>query len=274
MRKIIRDQIAGMNMNFQYFPFEYCLEVLERLGFSKIEIWAGTPHLYADDATLADAAQMKKRIAAHGMQVACYTPEGLFYPYNTASENEETRKRTIAFYKKNIDLAIEMESPYMLVLGGRGYYNQDTAEFWKRAVDTLAEVASYAEKRKFTLLLEPLQYEEANLVIHSKDVKKMLGEVGSPALKTMIDTVQMVSAGETIESVFSNVGEEIRHIHLTEGNPTGHLAPGDGTLPLGQFLRDLEELDYSYNVTLEIGPYLTEPEAAWKRGTAYIEKYL
>ena len=268
------EKICGMNMNFQYFSFDYFLESMDSLNMKYLELWAGAPHLYVEDMSEEDVLEVKKKIDARGMKTVFYTPEGLFYPYNLASDNDKMRQRTLDFYKKNMYAAAELGAENMLLIAGRGYYDQPVEMAWKRSAEALKELAQEAKKVGIGLVLEPLQYEEANLVWNLETTKKMLDEVGEDTLGTMIDTVQMVSSNNSIDKYFNTFGKNLRHVHLTDGNPTGHLTWGDGNLPLKDFLKDLNRNAYDGYLTLEIGPYLTDPVTSWKQGVETVKKVL
>lgn len=42
MKLIEANQLAGMNIHYRYFSFEYFLESQLRAGFQNIELWAGS----------------------------------------------------------------------------------------------------------------------------------------------------------------------------------------------------------------------------------------
>ena len=83
------------------------------------------------------------------------------------------------------------------------------------------------------MMLEQLQPYESNLLVNLPQMKSMLEEVNSPALKTCVDLVAMEVAGETLESYYDALGEStIQFIHYADGNPSGHYILGDGDLPV------------------------------------------
>lgn len=59
----------------------------------------------------------------------------------------------------------------------------------------------------------------------------------------------MVAAGETI-SDYTSKGD-LHHVHFVDGAPTGHLAWGDGELPLDEYLSDLAAANYDGFLSLE-----------------------
>ena len=103
----------------------------------------------------------------------------------------------------------------------------------------------------------------------------MCREISSPALKAMADTVQVQVAGEEIEEYFDVLGENLRHIHIADGTPGGHLALGDGTISLRQMLGGILRRGYSGFLTMETADrrYFAEPEEADRRSLQWILRY-
>jgi protein FrlC len=96
----------------------------------------------------------------------------------------------------------------------------------------------------------------------------MLDDVGSSSLGVVIDTVAVAAAGEHVRDYAKAFGEGIKHVHLVDGAPTGHLAWGDGFLDLPEILRELSRLNYSGALTFELfgdGSYALDPRAAVTR---------
>ncbi len=274
MEKLEIGRFAGMNMHYSYYGFNYFLDAMVKYQVKNIEIWAGNPHLYPEDLTINDIRKMRKDIEGRGLNLVCYTPETLFYPINLALDQENGRQRSIRYCIKHLETASELGAPYMLITAGRGYYNEDIKEAWKRSSDALSIIARQAEELGVVLLLEALQYEESNIVTSIPTIKKMLAEVNSPFMQTMIDTVQMTVAGETIDQYFAELGDSIRHVHFTEGAPAGHLTWGDGNLPMKQFIREFEKNNYEGYLTLEIGPYWVNPDKAIEQALKLIRENL
>jgi protein FrlC len=135
---------------------------------------------------------------------------------------------------------------------GRGFENESRDDAWKRAVDGVGDVVDYAEAAGVRCGLEPLQRHESNLVNNSLQLAQMIDEIGSVNLYAALDTVAMATAGETVAGYVERFGSRIQHVHVIDGKPAGHLAWGDGNLPLDEYLRELGEADYAGYLSFEI----------------------
>lgn len=268
---ISRDQLNGSNFSYQLLPLSRCLDDLAALGLGTMELWATAPHLHIPAATPASIADLGRQLDARELTVSCLTPEQCLYPVNLASRESWLRESSLAMFRRAIEVASDLGCPHLLVTSGRGYEDEPREDAWGRARDALGELAQAAAAYGVTLLLEPLQRSESNLVLTYTDVTRMRREVGSAHLAVVLDTVAMVAAGDTVADYLgdaANAAEAgIRHVHLVDGHPTGHLAVGDGELPLGDIVRRLSKAGYAGRFTFELfgSAYLPDPLSALER---------
>lgn len=151
-------------------------------------------------------------------------------------------------------------------------YGTSTEAFRK-----IGEMRRKMEDKRITLVIEQLQPYESNLLISCPDMKRMLDEVHSPALRTCVNLVAMEVIEEPLEQYYDALGaENIRHIHYADGNPSGHFILGDGNLPLRKYVKILESHDYDRYLTLEINDsiYWDDPHTSIKRSADYLREFL
>jgi protein FrlC len=269
-------QVAGMNMHYVFYPFECFLDAVVRCGISRVEVWGGAPHAQVEELTPRRVTRLRREIELRGLEVVCFTPEQCVYPVNLAAAERGLRRRSVRYFAQAVRAAAELGTGKLLITSGWGYFNEPTDEAWKRSRESLSEVAEVAGENGVTLALEPLQRTESNLVTSLDSLGAMLGELCSPHARACLDTVAMAAAGDTIAAYFDRLGGDLVHVHLTEGDPTGHLAWGDGKLPLGDYLHELGERGYRGSLTLEIGDerYVRDPEAATRRAVETLRAFL
>jgi len=276
MGKISRSQITGMNFHYLHYPLESFLDDMVRFQFENIELWGAAPHIYVEDLSLSDINRIKREIDQRGLRVVCFTPEQCMYPINLAAKEDEIRQRSLRYFRKSLEAGVELGSPMLLVTAGWGYRNENSEEAWKRARESLQQLALEAEKRGILLALEPLSKVESNLVTDLPTLLRMLAEVNSPALKGMFDTIPLAMIGEDMDAYFEQLKEALIHIHFIDGNPGGHLAWGDGTLPVERYMNTLERYGYTGALTLEFTSmqYVVEPDRAIEQSLRSLQPYL
>lgn len=262
-------KLANMNQCYHRYPLDYFLDSSVRVGLRAIELWAGTPHLYVNDATAGEIGSVLKEIRRRDLELVCFTPEQAIYPINLSAKDDKCRNRSIDYFKKCISVTNALECPKMLVIVGFGFYNEPAEEAWKRARESLHVLAAEAERAGVTLVLESMSNIGSNVINSLLTLKRMHGEIASPAMKVMLDTVPMVLAGDTIDDYGAAFGDDLVHIHFLDGDgkTTAHLGWGEGIFPLDAFKSSLRSIDYDGCLTLElISPkYNWDPEAGIRR---------
>ncbi|MFJ8665222.1 sugar phosphate isomerase/epimerase family protein [Streptomyces sp. NPDC093600] len=258
-------QITGSNFAYQHLPFDTFLDDAADLGREKLELWGIAPHLHVPRLSDADARGVRRSIEARGLAAYCLTPEQVMYPVNVASPVGWLRAESIALFRRAAELCVELGAELLLLTPGRGYENEATGSAWRRSVDAIGEIAAHAAALGVECVLEPLQRVESNLVNDSRTLAAMLGEIGAANLGAVLDTVTMAVAGESVDDAFEALGDRVRHVHLVDGRPAGHLAWGDGELPLADYLSALDRRGYDRWMTFELfgdGGYARDPRAA------------
>ncbi|MGI5282324.1 sugar phosphate isomerase/epimerase family protein [Nonomuraea polychroma] len=271
------EQITGSNFAYQHLPFHRFLDDAADLGREQLELWGVAPHLHVPRLSGAEAREIRRAAAARGLVVRCLTPEQVMYPVNVASPVSWLREGSIAMFRRAAELCAELGAELLLLTPGRGFEDEPVAAAWRRSADAIGEIAAYARTLGVTCVLEALQRVESNLVNDSRALARMIDEVGAPNLGAVLDTVAMAAAGETVDDYFDALGDRVRHVHLIDGRPTGHLAWGDGELPLREYLGALERRGYRGHMTFELfgdGGYAFAPRAAVERCLAAVRAAL
>ena len=277
MSGIRLDRITGSNFSYQHLPFDRFLDDMVDLGRERVELWGIAPHLHVPHVSAEEARGIRRRLADRGLAVQCLTPEQVIYPVNVASPVPWLRASSIAMFRRAAELCGELGSPMLFLTPGRGFEDEPTDAAWRRSVDAIGEIAAYADTLGLECVLEPLQRVESNLVNDAATLARMLDEIDAPNLGAALDTVAMAVAGDTVDDYFDALGDRIRHVHLVDGTPAGHLAWGDGDLPLGEILAALARRGYDGFATFELfgdGTYAFDPRPALEQCLAAVEREL
>jgi sugar phosphate isomerase/epimerase len=136
------------------------------------------------------------------------------------------------------------------------------AEAWERARDCLAQAARRAEACQLVYCLEPLSPRETDFINTVEDAVRMVTEIGSPGLKTMIDCsaagqAERVSVPDLIERWVPT--DHIAHVQVNDPNRRG---PGQGEMRFGAILRSLLTMQRQghYNGILAVEPFDYVPD--------------
>ncbi|MBG0832665.1 TIM barrel protein [Planomonospora sp. ID67723] len=270
-------QITASNFAYQHLPFDRFLDDAAALGREQVELWGIAPQFHVPHLSDVEARAVRRRVEARGLTVRCLTPEQVMYPVNIASPVAWLREESIGVFRRAAQLCAELGAELLLVTPGRGFEDEPVEAAWRRSADAIGEIAAYAGTLGVTCVVEALQRGESNLVNDSRTLARMIDEVGAAGLGAVLDTVAMAVAGESVDDYFDALGDRVRHVHLIDGRPAGHLAWGDGELPLADYLAALERRGYRGCMTFELfgdGGYAFDPRPVVERCLAAVRAAL
>ena len=117
----------------------------------------------------------------------------------------------------------------------------DVAAAQARIRRGLRQVAAQAEAKGVEVVVEPVNHLQVGFNNSVAEVRRLIAEVGSPALKPMVDTIHMnVEERSLVEPILA-CGSSLRHVHLCESN--GSLL-GTGHLDFAAVLKALDRIGY------------------------------
>lgn len=267
-------RLSMMNCHYIKFPLSYFLDAMAAYGFREIELFGAMPHFFLEDVDDGLVERVSDACRARGLKISSFCPAQGAYPMNIAIDEEPIRRRTVALLKKGLKIAGRLGCETMLVSPGFGYHNQDQSISWKHSRACLEELGETAREAGVVITIEPLTPATANLVNTSTDAARMLREVNSPFVKSMLDIGVMNYMGQSVEEYFDDLGDNIRHIHFTDG-PGAHVALGDGSFPMAQYLESIRRSGYQGVLSFEINDrrYLLDPDKATRQNILWLKRH-
>lgn len=269
------EQVANMNLHYRYYPLEDFLSAQERLGVRSIELWAGTPHLLLDDRGARNIDAVRARIRAHGLRTAVFTPEAVTYPYSLCAWDGEVLEKSLRYFENGIRAAAELGARTMTLALSGGARDEAPSSALARGARSLQVLSECAGKFGVTLAVRTLPSEESNVVNNLPALGNLLSAVASPWVKPALDLASAAAAGETPEQWFDFFGSDIAHIHFSDTRTSGHLAWGDGLLPLDDLTALLDERGYVGHMgqMLTREAYFFDPVGTDERSLAALRPY-
>lgn len=241
-----------MNCHYRFYDLEYFFSETSKLGYRHCEIWTSPHHFTVDYRGYDDVSVLLNLTKKYGMEIICICPEQTNpKPHNIATGNKEKQDRVLQYFKNVIDVANEVGCNKVVITSGWAFYNENKEDAYYRSVAMMKKICSYAEDKNVVLALEALQPDESVLVNTIDDIKEYRRDVDSEALKVCIDMGAMARVNETIDQYFEAFENDVVHIHFVDGNPTGHLAWGDGTRDMAEDLMSIKIHGYDGYLSLE-----------------------
>lgn len=263
------NDIAAMNISYQFFSLEFFLDSVAEIGFKRIDLWTGYPHLVLDEDYIRKCEELRKQCDVRGLVVDNITPKVIGWPLNIAALDEKIRNNAIAYLKRAVDAALILGAPSLQLVPGTGLYDQPIEPAWNASRDSLKEIAAYASKKGVALALEAIQIFESNLVGNCETLTRMLRDVNNAALGAVVDTTHIEKNNETLDDYFHALGTSVKRVHLNESD---QLPWGLGTGDLSAHLKALNDFRYNGPVTVEIcsKPHYLRPHDAMKQTYEYL----
>lgn len=268
-----RNRFALGSYQYVRYPLTYFLDTAVQLEVSNVELWAAAPHLYLEQMTGQQLRELKAQLRARQLHVCCITPEQCTYPVNLAAEDEDLRQYSVRSFQRAVIAAQALECPCVLVSAGSGYFNRPAKEAWLRSVDSLTQVARFAQPRGVRLVLETLTPPSSNLLNTPAQLKNMIEQLPAGCVQTMVDIGQMVYMQQTLED-YLELGALLSHVHLHDSHPAIHMALGDGDLPLEEYIHQLEAWGYQGLYAFEFNDrrYYQAPDQADRQSVAWLRQ--
>jgi len=271
-------KFALCNEVLQPLPFARQCELAAQLGYDGLEV---APFTLADDPTaITDAQASELRRVAEGAGVTItglhwllVAPGGL----SITSADAGVRARTAAVMDRLVGLCAQLGGRY-LVHGSpkqREVSAGDSiAAARSRAIECFARAARRAEACGVAYCIEPLAPRETDFVNTVEEAVALVDEIGSPALKTMIDC----SAAGLAETLPVDALMErwiptgrIAHVQVNDPNRRG---PGQGAMAFAPIVATLLRLQaaghYRGIVAVEPFDYVPDGPGSAARAIGYM----
>jgi D-psicose/D-tagatose/L-ribulose 3-epimerase len=242
------------------FPAQCALA--KRLGYDGLEIAPFTLAEQPDRLSAARRAELRRIAEDHGLAITglhylLLAPPGL----SITSPDAALRTRTTDLMRALIELCADLDGK-VLVHGSPRQRSlapgQSKAEALENAKTCFAATAEDAEQAGLTYCIEALAAPEAELIHTIEEAAAIVDQIGSPAVRTMIDTCAAArSEAASIPELIARwlPTGKIAHIHLNDPNRRG---PGQGELRFGPILLALERHGYAGICAIE--PFVYEPD--------------
>jgi sugar phosphate isomerase/epimerase len=273
-------RLAFSTNAYLHYSFTEAVRRLAALGYKGVEIMADVPHAWP--AFLLDEQKQAIRDALRQndlaisninafMMHAVNDPRQRYWHPSWIEPDPHYRRIRVEHTKRCLTLARELGAACITTEPGGPVEPGDS---WSRALCTFVEeikpVVELAEKEGVLLLVEP----EPGLLIETMDqFLEFRQHLDSPALGLNFDIGHAYCVGDDPATNIPRLAEHIRHIHLEDIAATRvhqHLVPGDGAIDFAATLRAIQAIDYRGWVTIELYPYIDNPDEAARRARHYI----
>ena len=266
------------------YSFPEAARRIAALGYEGIEVMADVPHAWPAFLLEEQKESIRRAVKDNGLTIANVNAfmmnaindsrQRYWYP-SWIEPDLHYRQVRIDHTKRALDLAKEIGATCITTEpGGPLAPGQSWDEGLKIFLDSLRPVAKHAAEIGIDLLVEP----EPGLLIETAEQFQMFMEfMDVPSVGLNFDVGHFYCVRDEPVQTLKRLATHIRHVHLEDIAATRvhhHLIPGDGAIDMPAVLRTLDEIGYNGWVTIELYPYVDDPDQAARTARERVLGYL
>jgi len=221
------------------------IELLAELGYDYVEL--SLAPLTALSEAEFEAVVERLRRAGIPCEACC-----IFYPRTVRLTGPDVDWAQVEAYDRLAIGRAARLGAQVIVFGSAGAKNVPEGfpydQAWAQIVHAMHIAAPIAAEHGITIVIEPLNRKEANIVLTGAEGLKLMRAINRPSVQLLIDYYHMALEGESADIVLE-AGDAIRHTHIsTVPARTYPVRIEPGFLP---FFANLKAIGYQGRMSIE-----------------------
>ena len=278
-----------MNLRLAYSTNAYLrfdlLDALRRiaaLGYGAVELMADTPHLWPGETSPRRLDEVRAELDRLGLGISNINAfmmnrvgdkrQPYWHP-SWIEPDEAYRRVRIDHTKAALTMARQVGAPNITTEpGGPIPADQSFREAMNLFVEMLKPVVEHAAREGVWLLVEP---EPGLLIERFEQYEELSDRINSPYLGLNFDVGHAYCVGQEPAEWAGPMAHYTRHYHLEDiasSRVHQHLVPGHGAIDFAQTIRAIDATGYQGWLTVELYPYVDDPDAAGREARTHLEK--
>ena len=267
-------KLAFSSNAYLRFSFNDAAKKISKLGYQGIEIMADVPHAWPAFILEEQKQGIRDSLKSNNLAIsninsfmmhAVNDPRQRYWYPSWIEPDKHYRQIRIDHTMRCLTMAKELGAPCITTEPGGPV---EAGASWnaglKLFVEMLKPVIEHAEKEGVLLLIEP----EPGLLIETADqFLEFMGHIKSPMVGCNFDIGHSYCVGDDPASTIPRLAKYIKHFHLEDIASTRvhhHLIPGDGAIDFKAAIEAIKAIGYKEWVTIELYPYVEDPDQAAK----------
>jgi sugar phosphate isomerase/epimerase len=266
------------------YPFAKAVRHLSDIGYEGVEIMADVPHAWPAFLLPEQKRAIREALDKYGLAIsnvnafmmnAIDDRRQRYWHPSWIEPDPNYRAVRIDHTVRALTLARELGAKCITTEpGGPLEPGQTFSAALKLFVEMLKPVVEHAEKEGVLLLIEP----EPGLLIETADqFLELMQYFDSPAVGLNFDVGHAYCVKDDPATTIPRVAKYIRHFHLEDIAATRvhhHLVPGEGAIDFAAIFRAIRQIGYDGWVTIELYPYVDDPDAAARTALERVKSIL
>lgn len=265
-------KLAFSSNAYLNFSFAEACARVRQTGYAGIEIMADVPHAWPAYLLREQKQKIKQTITDNGLSIsnvnafmmnAINDHRQKYWHPSWIEPYQPYRQVRIDHTRRALDLAKELGAPCITTEPGGPL---EPGQSWEDALhlfcDSLSPVADHAHAIGVPLLIEP---EPGLLLETAAHYERFASVFQHPGIGLNFDIGHMYCVGDEPASAIHQLARHIQHVHLEDiaaSRVHHHLVPGEGAIDFKPIIQALREIKYQGWVTIELYPYIDNPDVA------------
>jgi len=277
-------RLAYSSNAYLNFSVEETIARIAALGYAGLELLADVPHAWPAGLLEHSKRAIRDRLDEHGLTIsningfmmnAVADPRQPYWhpswiepdPHYRAIRREHT-KRALALAGELGAASIQTEPGGPLQQG----------QSWQAAAavfyDELMPCVEVAQRLDVRLLIEP----EPGLLIETfEQYLEFVERIDSPWVGLNFDVGHAFCMGQDPQDWIARMAPHTKHYHIEDiaaSRRHAHLIPGHGAIDFPATLREIARTGYEGWITVELYPYIDDPDAAGREAKEFLERIM
>jgi len=256
------------------------IERIARIGYRGMELMADAPHAWPMTISDAAANDIRQRLDAHALSLSNINAFMMsviqdFWHPSWIEPDADFRRLRVQHTMAALRLARKLGAKCITTEpGGPRNEAMSREKALDLFVDGLQEALRGAEDEGILLLVEP---EPGLLIENAAQFEELAGRMNSPMFGLNFDVGQFFCVGAPLPETIARLARWTRHYHFEDIAATRvheHLIPGHGAIDFTAVGKAIRATGYSGWITVELYPYLDDPDAAGKEALNHLTQWM
>jgi len=256
------------------------IERIARIGYRGMELMADAPHAWPMTISDAAANDIRQRLDAHALSLSNINAFMMsviqdFWHPSWIEPDADFRRLRVQHTMAALRLARKLGAKCITTEpGGPRNEAMSREKALDLFVDGLQEALRGAEDEGILLLVEP---EPGLLIENAAQFEELAGRMNSPMFGLNFDVGHFFCVGAPLPETIARLARWTRHYHFEDIAATRvheHLIPGHGAIDFTAVGKAIRATGYSGWITVELYPYLDDPDAAGKEALNHLTQWM
>jgi sugar phosphate isomerase/epimerase len=277
-------KLAFSSNAFLRHPIDETIARIAALGYRGIEVLADVPHAWPAGLLQVQREAIRNALAKHGLAIsnvnafmmnAVADPRQPYWHPSWIEPDRHYRAIRREHTKRALELARDIGAPHITTEPGGPL---EPGQSWQNGADIfydeLMPCLEVAERLGVPILIEP---EPGLLIEKFNQYLEFVGRIDSPMVGLNFDIGHAYCVREDPQDWVSKMQLHTRHYHFEDIAATRvhqHLVPGRGAIDFPATLAAIRQTGYTGWLTVELYPYIDDPDAAACEAKLFLENLM